>query len=286
MNCHARRCVVGLLALALSTVAVAQEGNAQIKGRVVREGAGVGGAIVVLVELTRSEVTHADGNFEFDKLAAGSYTLIVSRGDDTLTRPEVVVAPGATVRVLLEVDWTPGVSESITVTAGARADGLNEFMFGGGPSRLFLATLTPDGPDAVQIIPGGESGNLGSPNRTDQLGLWLVNDYHPLPVALDDVLAIAVGTETYECGDGGVGPGRGVLRPQRQQRRRLQGQLSPRADHHVREPGGVRGSTDLRRCHRVRRHRDVHRHLGCRHRDLVRPGRAVRTRHLDGRGVV
>ena len=89
----------------------------------------------------------------------------------------------------------------------ARADGLNEFMFGSGPARRFIATMTPEGPDAVQVIPGGENANLGSPNRTDQLDLWLVNRYKPLPVALDDVLAIAVDTEEYECGDGVVGPG-------------------------------------------------------------------------------
>lgn len=89
----------------------------------------------------------------------------------------------------------------------ARADGLNEFMFGSGPSRRFIATMTPDGPEAIQVIPGGESGVLGSPNRTDQLALWLANEYHPLPVDLDDVNAIAVATEDYICGDGTVGPG-------------------------------------------------------------------------------
>ncbi len=90
---------------------------------------------------------------------------------------------------------------------GVRADGLNEFMFGSGPSRRFIATMKPDGPEAMQVIPGGESGVLGSPNRTDQLDLWLANEYHPLPVSLADVNAIAVATETYDCGDGVTGPG-------------------------------------------------------------------------------
>jgi cysteine-rich repeat protein len=89
----------------------------------------------------------------------------------------------------------------------ARADGINKFMFGAGPARRFIATMTPDGPEAMQVIPGGESGVLGSPNRTDQLQLWLANEYHPLPVSLDDVNAQAVATEDYECGDGVTGPG-------------------------------------------------------------------------------
>ena len=89
----------------------------------------------------------------------------------------------------------------------ARADGLNDFMFGDGPARRFQATMTPDCIDALEVIPGGESGQPGNPHGTDQLGLWLVNAYKPLYVCLDDVLANAADTETFVCGDGVVGPG-------------------------------------------------------------------------------
>jgi penicillin amidase len=89
----------------------------------------------------------------------------------------------------------------------ARADGLNEFMFDSGPSRRMVASLDAAGPVVKQVIPGGQSGNAGSPQQTDQLFLWLVNDYHPLPVSLDGVNEITVDELSIECGDGVVGPG-------------------------------------------------------------------------------
>ncbi|MDX1388164.1 MAG: penicillin acylase family protein, partial [Acidobacteriota bacterium] len=84
----------------------------------------------------------------------------------------------------------------------ARADGLNEFMFGSGPNRRKIATMTPAGPQVLEVIPGGQSGAPGSPQQTDQLNLWLVNAYKPLPVSLADVLALGVETQNLECGDG------------------------------------------------------------------------------------
>ncbi|MDX1625909.1 MAG: penicillin acylase family protein, partial [Wenzhouxiangellaceae bacterium] len=58
----------------------------------------------------------------------------------------------------------PGVARSggyEVVDASAhnpRADGLNDFMFGSGPARRVVATMTPAGPVASEIIPGGRSG--------------------------------------------------------------------------------------------------------------------------------
>jgi cysteine-rich repeat protein len=100
-----------------------------------------------------------------------------------------------------------GMGSVDAASHSARADGLNEFMFGSGPSRRVIATMTPDGPEVLEVIPGGESGAPGSPYQVDQLALWLVNAYKPLPVSLEDVNAAAVDTETYACGDGATGPG-------------------------------------------------------------------------------
>ncbi len=62
-----------------------------------------------------------------------------------------------------------------------RADGLDEFMFAAGPARRFVASLTPTGPIADQIIPGGQSGNItDGANYVNQLFFWLVNAYQPL----------------------------------------------------------------------------------------------------------
>ncbi|MDH3284810.1 MAG: penicillin acylase family protein [Acidobacteriota bacterium] len=89
----------------------------------------------------------------------------------------------------------------------ARAETLNGFMFGSGPSRRLIAELTPSGPQVQQVIPGGESGNAGNPHQADQLPLWLVNANKPLPVSLADVQAITVSELSIDCGDGMVGPG-------------------------------------------------------------------------------
>jgi len=107
----------------------------------------------------------------------------------------------------------PGISRAGGMGAvdasshSARADALNDFMFGSGPSRRLIATMAPTGPEVLEVIPGGESGNPGSPFQIDQLFLWLVNAFKPLPVSLDDVIALGVETETFICGDGTVGPG-------------------------------------------------------------------------------
>jgi penicillin amidase len=69
----------------------------------------------------------------------------------------------------------------------ARADGPNEFKFGSGAARRFIAELNPDGIEAYQIIPGGPSGNRDSAGYTSQLGRWLTNQYHPLLLDRGDV---------------------------------------------------------------------------------------------------
>jgi penicillin amidase len=89
----------------------------------------------------------------------------------------------------------------------ARADALNEFMFSSGPARRIQATMTPNCPQVFEVIPGGENGNPGSPNQIDQLFLWLVNAYKPLPVCLDEVAANAVETQVLACGNGVRDPG-------------------------------------------------------------------------------
>ncbi|MEM7585653.1 MAG: penicillin acylase family protein [Acidobacteriota bacterium] len=65
-------------------------------------------------------------------------------------------------------------------THSARSDGLNEFMFGAGPARRFVGVMDPAGIDAVQVIPGGQSGVVVSPDYASQLGRWLTNNYHPM----------------------------------------------------------------------------------------------------------
>jgi penicillin amidase len=85
-----------------------------------------------------------------------------------------------------------------TVDAAAhsvRADSTEDFRFGSGPARRFVGILTPEGPIAEEVIPGGTSGIPGSPFQTDQLRLWLTNHYHNWVYRPDDVVSGTVSGE-------------------------------------------------------------------------------------------
>ncbi len=68
-----------------------------------------------------------------------------------------------------------------------RASTVNAFMFGSGPARRFVAEARRSHPKAVQVIPGGESGNPAGPWFGNQLGLWLTNDYHEATTRRGDI---------------------------------------------------------------------------------------------------
>jgi penicillin amidase len=76
-----------------------------------------------------------------------------------------------------------------------RADDVNGFMFGSGPARRFVGTLTATGPVAEEVIPGGQTAIPGSPFYADQLRLWLTNRYHGWPYRPSDVVQA---TRTFE----------------------------------------------------------------------------------------
>lgn len=76
----------------------------------------------------------------------------------------------------------PGGFQAVDASShDVRADGLNSFMFGGGPIRRFIGEMT-DTPTLLQAIPGGQDGNIGGPGYISQLPLWLVNGYKPLVI--------------------------------------------------------------------------------------------------------
>ena len=74
---------------------------------------------------------------------------------------------------------------------------LNGFMFGSGPARRFVAEAFGSHPHAVQVIPGGESGNPAGPWFGNQLGLWLTDDYHPITTVRGKVLADSTDRQQY-----------------------------------------------------------------------------------------
>jgi penicillin amidase len=59
-------------------------------------------------------------------------------------------------------------------------DNSNGFMFAAGPASRFIATVKPNGIEAVSSLPGGQSGVQGNPFNLDLLPGWLTNEAFPL----------------------------------------------------------------------------------------------------------
>jgi len=62
----------------------------------------------------------------------------------------------------------------------ARAQSVNEFMFGSGPVNRFVAEAGPPGVSAESVWPGGTSAIPGEPFYLNLLPWYLTNDTVPL----------------------------------------------------------------------------------------------------------
>ena len=78
-----------------------------------------------------------------------------------------------------------------------RAATLNGFRFSGGPARRFVAETRRSHPNAVQVTPGGASGNPFGPFFGNQLPLWLTNDYHQATVQVGEIERDASSREEF-----------------------------------------------------------------------------------------
>jgi penicillin amidase len=78
-----------------------------------------------------------------------------------------------------------------------RVQSPSDFMFSSGPSRRFLGEMSPGSIRASEIIPGGQSGALGSPAYASMLGRWLTNAYHAMPFSEADVNAVRTQEERF-----------------------------------------------------------------------------------------
>ena len=83
----------------------------------------------------------------------------------------------------------------------ARGRNVDSFDFGSGPARRNVSLLAPTGPQAQEVVPGGRSGVFLSPFYTNQLRLWLVNDYLPLSIGEADASATAAETVVFTPAD-------------------------------------------------------------------------------------
>jgi penicillin amidase len=69
----------------------------------------------------------------------------------------------------------------------ARADSVDSFMFGSGPSNRLVVSLDPEELHAESIWPGGASAVPGNPYYLNLLPLWLRNETVPLLFRGDEV---------------------------------------------------------------------------------------------------
>jgi penicillin G amidase len=69
----------------------------------------------------------------------------------------------------------------------ARAASAHDYTFGGGAARRYVGELRRNGIKSVQIIPGGESGVIGNRFYTNQLSLWLTNEYHDIAFSRGEI---------------------------------------------------------------------------------------------------
>ncbi|MDY7091828.1 MAG: carboxypeptidase regulatory-like domain-containing protein [Acidobacteriota bacterium] len=112
---------VAFLALLISAPALLAQGFGRLDGRVAKaDGKGVGGVTVVIDELGRVELTDQQGAFSFDRVAAGTYTVTFTLGEDSMVKPDVKVDAGATTTLDEEVDWSISFLETITVYSASR----------------------------------------------------------------------------------------------------------------------------------------------------------------------
>ena len=124
---------LSVILLCSASLAVAAEDTARVEGRVTNKGAGVAEVVVLINELKLTADTNPDGRFVFEKVPLGTYTVVLTLGNDTAVHP-LVVSEAGTMQVEFEVDWkTRGYAE---VTAVAEE----------------LATKVVDSPAAVTVI--------------------------------------------------------------------------------------------------------------------------------------
>ncbi|MGH8308205.1 MAG: penicillin acylase family protein [Steroidobacteraceae bacterium] len=113
--------------------------------------------------------------------------------------------PGATPGFPPSFDGLPGIAVDggfgvvDASSHSARSASASAFTFGSGPNRRYVGNpgVWPGSIDAVSILPGGNSGNLGDEFYANQLGRWLTNDTYPFRQQLGEVLHALDSREVY-----------------------------------------------------------------------------------------
>jgi penicillin amidase len=95
----------------------------------------------------------------------------------------------------------PRHGDHLNVDAGNPGTSGVRFNYGSGPVFRMVVSLGPDGPQGVNVLPGGQSGLNDSPHFDDQARLWLGNDTLPMRYSVDEVMAGAERRELFVAGE-------------------------------------------------------------------------------------
>lgn len=93
--------------------------------------------------------------------------------------------------------WFPRDGDQYAVDASNPGLDGDSFTYRSGPVMRMVVSLQADRVEGVNIIPGGQSGNVDSPFFDDQAALWLGNQTYPMRFELNDTIAGATGRESF-----------------------------------------------------------------------------------------
>jgi penicillin G amidase len=93
--------------------------------------------------------------------------------------------------------WFPRPGDNFGVDAANPGFSGTSFGHGSGPVMRMVIALRGGDVQGVNIIPGGQSSITDSDFFSDQARLWLGNEVSPMRYSVDQVVAGAVGRETY-----------------------------------------------------------------------------------------
>ena len=91
----------------------------------------------------------------------------------------------------------PRHGDQLNVDAANPGTSGTRFHYGSGPVFRLAVALGPDGPEGVNVLPGGQSALVDSPHFDDQARLWLGNDTLPLRWGVDQVVEGATGRDVF-----------------------------------------------------------------------------------------
>lgn len=113
--------VMVVLAALIGTTPVWAQSAGRIEGQITRPGGqGIGGVAVVVQGLGRATISDNKGQYTFEDVPAGTYSLSFTLGDRVDNEEGVEVTAGRATDVSTEVDWEISFVETITVFSASR----------------------------------------------------------------------------------------------------------------------------------------------------------------------